>query len=173
MDHRYARLWKSLLPPRFNIFMWMLIKDCLPTLDNIHHRLPDRNFSQFCTRCDNGETENTQHQAITCTKSITTWIILQNKFKLNLLVGASWWSSPQSHPFLPGNYGNLTLLTAITLWEIWSGRNGLTFRASPFIPDAIASSATMETHLTRRSSLGSKADGLRSFFRIHGGFLFS
>uniref|UniRef100_A0A0E0EMY4 Reverse transcriptase zinc-binding domain-containing protein n=1 Tax=Oryza meridionalis TaxID=40149 RepID=A0A0E0EMY4_9ORYZ len=75
------KTWSDkLIPPKVKTFMWRLIRNALPTANNLHFRIPD--ILDSCHRCNSAKTS--VHLFFHCSFARLSWMI--SDFKLNFQI---------------------------------------------------------------------------------------
>lgn len=132
-DPAFEEIWKLKIPAKAAIFAWRLVKDRLPTKNNLRRRQVQLNDT-LCPFCRNYE-EEASHLFFSCTKTqpvqweSLSWINTSGAFSAN----------PRHH-FLQHSFGLLELKqynrwkcwwVALT-FTIWQHRNRTIFSNEPF-----------------------------------------
>jgi hypothetical protein len=114
-------VWKLVIPPRVQFFLWLLSHNRLLTRDNLSKR---RNVSDLtCLFC--AETESISHLFFDCCVAENIWKLIYAI--LGMDVGkdyesvAKFWISNKKH--LIAN-----VMTSVVLWSLWNLRNKICFQ---------------------------------------------
>jgi hypothetical protein len=114
-------VWKLHVPPRIDIFLWLLSNDRLLTRDNLSKRrtLDD----ESCLFCN--EHESAKHLFFECVVAKSIWDVVSDIFKLSNANSfesvARWWLSDNKNSVL-------NIFSSDTLWTLWSVRNEICFQ---------------------------------------------
>lgn len=118
-NHRMRKLWKSKLPMKIKVFMWLLIQDKLQTGVNLKKKKWKGDMN--CCLC--GKPENADHLFFNCILAKTVWTCFKealgwNKIPQGLQEVFDEWIPLGSH-----NYHVKLFILSIVLWGIWNVRN--------------------------------------------------
>jgi hypothetical protein len=114
-------IWKLHVPPRIQIFLWLLSNNKLLTRDNLNKRRKVDDLS--CLFCN--EQESCNHLFFGCVVAKYLWEMVSSIF--NKCIGtdfesvASWWISENTNSVL-------NMFSTAVLWTLWSTRNECVFR---------------------------------------------
>lgn len=123
-------LWNASLPPKLSAFIWLLCHHAIPTkvfLESRGIRIPIADM--FCPFCQT-VFENQDHLLLICSFSRKVWTLVLNWWGLlgplpgNVEALLLSWNSMISS----GSRKQWTLISFITLWQLWLCRNGLIFQ---------------------------------------------
>jgi hypothetical protein len=111
---------KVLIPPRVQIFLWLLAKNKVLTRDNLAKRREVSN--KTCLFCN--ELETVHHLFFDCCVAKRIWLILSEFLELsgswNFEFIATKWVAEKKHRCI-------NIVTSTALWSIWNYRNKLCF----------------------------------------------
>jgi hypothetical protein len=120
----YKFLWKSKLPQKIKIFIWLVVRNKILTKDNLKKR--NWNGSQACCFC--GYDESTDHLFFHCPIARYVWRVIQVALNLAVIpksisdLRAGWLSNPKD------KISNLLLFgCGAMFWAIWRTRNDWCF----------------------------------------------
>ena len=114
-------IWDLCIPPRVQVFLWLLSNNKLLTRDNLLKRreVGDKTCV-FCT-----EPESISHLFFDCCVANSMWEWCSSTFGIQLTGGfenvAKWWLSRKKHAVL-------NICTSAILWCIWKLRNAFCFQ---------------------------------------------
>lgn len=153
----YTTLWKTKIPLKIKIFIWLVKEGKILTKDNLAKKgwIGD----QSCIFC--GSLETIDHLFVTCPliSSLWSWIATHNNFTYNCLTLSDLWLFdawiPLKDRFL------IELIRAATLWVVWLARNKTCFNNT-----AIPSLATLGSQIISLTSFWCKSNLDESFFKL-------
>ena len=114
-------VWGLKIPPRVQVFLWLLSNNKLLTRDNLSKR---KNIAdKTCLFC--GENETIHHLFFDCCVAVETWNscadILNIQGAHSFETVARWWISNKKHTVL-------NMCTSAFLWSLWKLRNNICFQ---------------------------------------------
>lgn len=114
MVERHVETQKA--PPRSKVFMWSILKNKIPTGDNLIKRGMHKPF--WCNLCKDN-TESMDHLFLTCPITVDLWVYVLS----NIPTQCTWWGQTARDAWTrwwssaaPAKARNLPLLIC---WEIW------------------------------------------------------
>jgi hypothetical protein len=118
----FKEVWKVTVPPKIKIFLWQLIRNRLPSCEQVAKRMGPSNG--LCTLC--GELEDCNHIFFTCPMARFMWAGVRDALHCD-------WNPAGAGDFLAiaaglsGRFRRLVWLTfAAQCWALWIIRNKLT-----------------------------------------------
>lgn len=132
------KTWSDkLIPPKVKTFMWRLIRNALPTANNLHFRIPD--ILDSCHRCNSAKTS--VHLFFHCSFARLSWML--SDFKLNFQIIDSMNSVPEIISFILAASSKTESFQkfCIFLWFIWKARNGSYFKRKNWEPSQVCIAA--------------------------------
>ena len=148
-DHTKT-LWCKAAPRKVNLFIWRLLRDKLPTRDNLQARgviIP----STLCPAC-NCHPESVEHLFLRCSTTkmlmakLTTWCPSMPKLDDCTNVASMFYGG--------SNFGNslakmnkFEVILRAFLWTIWCKRNNLVFRSSISIINSLVFEVKSNSYL--------------------------
>jgi hypothetical protein len=119
IDRTFKHLWKSRIPLKIKIWMWMIWHNAIATKDNLLKRNWHGNAS--CQFCNNPE--SISHMFFSCTAAKFVWSAVGNlvgaKSRLGSFTQFFWWF-PR---FIPASRNTQIAGLAAICWAIWKLRN--------------------------------------------------
>uniref|UniRef100_A0A8I6YY10 Reverse transcriptase zinc-binding domain-containing protein n=1 Tax=Hordeum vulgare subsp. vulgare TaxID=112509 RepID=A0A8I6YY10_HORVV len=114
-------LWKVLCPQNIHVFLWLCLYNKILTRDNVAKR---RNVDDLtCLFCN--EKESIQHLFFYCINAEHIWSIVSEFFMIRKIQCfddiSSMWTSKKKRIML-------NMITAASLWSIWTLRNDFCFQ---------------------------------------------
>jgi len=124
--------WKAILkltaPPRIKLFFWCILKDKVPTGENLMHRAS--HGPTWCTLCKNA-IESTTHLFLKCTTLMDLW----QKISTSISFTGSWEGVDLNRAWKSWYHwhkgSKLQSLPLIISWYIWLARNPNIFESKP------------------------------------------
>lgn len=119
----YTRIWKSKVPYKIKIFLWLLERKATLTKDNMVKRKWTRDPT--CRLCNSIET--TEHLFFQCPTARTVWAIVALCFGVNTIPNSTnqYWRWISIH--LTSGQQVYTLILAAICWATWKARNKACF----------------------------------------------
>lgn len=156
-DKTYTTLWKTKIPLKIKVFIWLAREGKILTKDNLARK--GRQGDQTCQFCNSPETID--HLFVTCpiASSIWSWIASHNNFLFNCSHLSDLWILdayiPLKDKFL------LELIRAATLWILWLNRNRVYFNGSP-----VPSLASLGSQIISLTTYWCKANADDSYLKL-------
>ena len=135
IKYPHLYMWKVKMPLRVKVFMWVTLRNCILTEDNLRHR--GWSGDDKCPFCGREETVN--HLFISCSVARLLWNILKCAFNLTDipddldLVMRIW-----AKTFGKEERGLVLMGTSAICWTIWKLRNSVVFDNNrindPYVP---------------------------------------
>ena len=143
----WKRAWKSHLPLKIRVFVWLLLRRRLMTRAYRQRMAPEA--STECALCS-GAVEDCEHLFITCPIASSTWR-LAGVAQIDTSSWEAFWRSLSAGPYrLKAEWQNIFVL----LWAIWSHRNEVIFKGRPPSVDAIQHDVRGFISIWSRGGLG-------------------
>lgn len=119
-------IWKFKIPPRIQIFLWLLTKNKLLTRDNLQKRQNvDDATCLFCK-----EPESIHHLFFDCVVSVELWRVISDMSnytnELTSVAMLEWWTRNC-------NRTADVMFHSAALWTLWRYRNDMCFNHVPWI----------------------------------------
>lgn len=125
----FGHLWKTFAPAKAHTMAWRLVKNRLPTKDNLHRRFGLSPEARRCSCC-NLEEETVNHLFLNCSEVCRLWNNLVG------WLGVSWVAPVETVQHLDSFMGlarggrnskRLGGLWICAVWVIWKWRNKVIF----------------------------------------------
>jgi hypothetical protein len=124
----WSKLWKVKSPTKTRLFMWNVLRNKVPTWDN----LQKQNFvgPGWCTLCKS-EGESSIHLFLNCRYINKVWMEISRLLNLQCLWEGrdlehswhTWWNNK--------DYKHLKSLPLLVIWGVWLARNSFIFKGLP------------------------------------------
>jgi hypothetical protein len=118
-------VWDLKIPPRVQIFLWLLSQNKIMTRDNLRHRGIQETLK--CELCS--ELESVKHLFFDCLVSRLLWSVVQEIFDVEIvdyLSLASKWLCNKK-------FEQLNVVSSAVIWCIWNNRNHLVFNRKTWL----------------------------------------
>eukprot|EP00253_Pinus_taeda_P012292 PITA_12292 len=124
----WQNIWKLSTPPRSKLFFWCILRNKVPTGDNLQRRA--HHGPTWCVLCKTAS-ESTDHLFLHCSAGIDLWTNIKNTIAYNgfwagqnIMEAWTEWSTRHK--------GTKTIsLPAIVIWHLWKTRNLIVFQDKP------------------------------------------
>eukprot|EP00253_Pinus_taeda_P004952 PITA_04952 len=121
----WQSIWKLSTTPRSKLFFWCVLRNKVPTGENLQRRA--QQGPTWCVFC-RAESESTDHLFLLCSIGKTLWTNIKNSLSFN----GKWHEQNISEAWEDWNSrhkGTLLLnLPAIVFWQLWKARNQIIFQ---------------------------------------------
>lgn len=120
----HAFMWKTRMPPRVKVFMWLALRNSILTRDNLHRR--GWNGDRQCPFCM--QAGSVDHLFLRCSIARLLWNIIQCAFGFSQIpdnlpdLFNIWLASFNKH-----KKNMVTVGISAICWTIWKLRNGVVF----------------------------------------------
>ena len=118
-NKRAEKIWRSKLPMKLKVFLWLTLQDRLPTKTKMKER--KWKGEQGCTIC--GEPETLNHILFSCVVAPFTWTCLKEAFDWDR-IPSNWGDFTEVWLPLGAREYQYKLFTfAFVFWGLWNVRN--------------------------------------------------
>ena len=154
---QFTTIWKSKIPLKIKIFLWLLRNDGILTKSNLAKRGWQGNLD--CPFC--GSFESIDHLFVTCPfiTAIWSWIAHHNGFRYDCTTLEDLWLLDAYIPLKDTLL--VEMIRAATLWTIWLARNRLCFHDV-----SVPSLTSIGTSIISLTSYWCKVRQDNSFFKL-------
>ena len=122
----WKSLWKTNVPSKLRIFLWLFCLERLPCKDLLHHRI--QHIDPACSYC--GGKESIDHIFFSCPHAISVWFNSPLQLRSSYLSSSTMmdkWTEVCNALSQESDSDSLIQLFAFLLWQIWKDRNAFTF----------------------------------------------
>lgn len=124
----WQSIWKLSTTPRSKLFFWFVLRNKVPTGDNLQRRV--QQGPTWCVLCK-AESESTDHLFLHCSIRVALW----NNIKSSLSYNGLWYGQNITEAWsdwCTRHKGTkLINLPAIVIWHLWKARNLIIFQDKP------------------------------------------
>jgi hypothetical protein len=155
----WSKLWKVKSPTKTRLFMWNVLRNKVPTWDN----LQKWSFvgPGWCTLCKTEE-ESSTHLFLNCSYINKVWMEISKLLNLQCLWEGrdlehswhSWWNNK--------DYKHLKALPLLVIWGVWLARNSFIFKGVPLPPEISSNNSLLSCPPPSHKFLTHLLDGCKS-----------
>lgn len=117
-EFNWLKIWNLSVPPKVKIFVWRMLQNCLPTLENLRSRFVE--VYPICSVCHN-HLESAEHALFFCSFAQSCW----NSVKVDVVSSPDLSVRSIMKEFFETKSSKEMEIICSVVWQIWDHRNNV------------------------------------------------